>query len=76
MLVNMLFPYIKKQDTNMEAAFPVNKEIATALDRVSYGEHHLENLPSILSKFTYSICEVFESHFYDIYIQIAKHDVL
>jgi hypothetical protein len=63
-LADMLYPYIKKQDTNMKAAIPIDRAIAFALHILGYGcmlytaKHHLRNLPSALLKFTHNICEV------------------
>ena len=81
-LVDMLSPFIQKEDTNMRAAIPNNKTIAIALHRLGYGGtfymagHHLENSPSTSSKFTHNICEVIVTHFYDRYIQIPKGEAL
>jgi hypothetical protein len=67
----MLSPYIKKQDTNMRAAIPIDKAVSIALHRLGYGRtlymagYHLEDLPSITFKFTYDICEVLVTHFYN-----------
>ena len=36
-LVDILFLCIKKQDTNMKAAIPIDKAVAIALDRLGYG---------------------------------------
>ena len=78
-LVDMLSPYIKKQDTNMRAAFPTDKVVAIALQTLCYGSmlymarHHLGNLPSISSKFAHNIRVIY---FYNKYIQILKGEVL
>jgi hypothetical protein len=81
-LVDMLSPYIKKQDTNMRAAFPIDKVVAIAVQPLYYGSmlymarHHLGNLPSISSKFTHNTCEVLVIYFYNKYIQILKGEAL
>jgi hypothetical protein len=81
-LVDILSPYIKKQDTNMRVAILIDKAIAIALHRLGYGgmfylaRYHLGNLPSISSKFIHNICEVLITHFYYRYIQIPDGEAL
>jgi hypothetical protein len=67
----MLSPYIKKQDTIMKAAIPIDKAVAIALHRLGYrgmlylAKHHLGNSSSTSSKFIHNICEVLVTHFYN-----------
>jgi hypothetical protein len=81
-LVDMLSLYIKKQDTNMRVAIPIDKAVAIALHRLGYGGtlymagHHLGNSPSTSSKFIHNICKVLETHFYNRYIQIPEGEAL
>jgi hypothetical protein len=81
-LVDMLSLFIKKKDTNMRAAIPIDKAVIIALHRLGYGGtfymagHHLENSPSTSSKFTRNICEILITHFYNRYIQIPEGEAL
>jgi hypothetical protein len=81
-LFDMLFPFIKKQDTNMRTKIPIDKAVTIALHRLGYGStlymvgHHLENLPSVSFRFTHNICGVLVIHFYNKYIQILEGEAL
>jgi hypothetical protein len=52
----------------MKATIPIDKAVAIALHRLGYGKtfymagYHLENSPSVPSKFTHNICEVLITH--------------
>ena len=78
----MLSPYIKKQDTHLRAAIPIDKAVAIVLHRLGYGGmlymagHHLENSPSTSSKFSHNICKILVIHFYNRYIQIPEGEAL
>ena len=81
-LFDMLFPFIKKQDTNMRATIPIDKAVAIALHRLSYrsmlymARYHLENLPLVSSRFIHNIFGVLVIHFCNTYNQMLDGEAL
>ena len=77
-LINMLTPYLKKQDTKMKKAVPINKKITFVLRRLGFRNHisksgnYLGLFPASTSKFTHEVCKVFVTHFNKEYIQDSE----